>query len=439
MMELYVCARMHRGTLQVASGSLLLGYIVSKITSLMLERSEQQRAIMLRARAMKRIVHESVSDIVPLLQQYIAQVSCLRLPSRYWYHFDNKWKKTQLKDVENEILEDMPAPLKLEIVLLPHEDTFLRLLIAHTRSFDMGPLESIFRQGSPRGTVHLYTVRCGVVECTREAKPPPFDGENYHAEYPFQGRASFHVTGGSLGDLPAELGEDEAPRPEESERMAGHVAQVRDEVKVSTEYTGRAGPPVPGRDNPADFDYSSVDRLDTDTDNHQAPRGSHVAWVQSGSPKEDAAANSRDAGSKGGIGFCGLGKRGTSGDGNAGKGSGQSWRRYKSGPGEAGHFVPKPPHIDPTSGCEVWELSEGGLLGEAHLEALVRSFAPSRPLVPQVREHTLRARPVALYSARTRTHVAIDVVSFEDVLRVVDSLPSLSKRFVALCQEKPPK
>eukprot|EP00899_Mesostigma_viride_P029658 jgi/Mesvir1/9878/Mv22409-RA.1 len=156
-------------TVEVAVGAFVLGFVIAKMTSLMLEAHKKNRQALLRSAAL-----QDFFDAQAAVPDWLRH--------RIITHFDNKWCSKETEALQGEIIDTMPRPLRLELsvewwmakvkpsVLLPHDRAFLRSLLAHAEVHDIKPMETILEQGSSRGTGHLYVICSGVVVCTRDVR-----------------------------------------------------------------------------------------------------------------------------------------------------------------------------------------------------------------------------------------------------------------------------
>eukprot|EP00899_Mesostigma_viride_P029657 jgi/Mesvir1/9877/Mv22408-RA.1 len=416
------------GAFQAAIGAFVLGYIVAKITSLMLDRHERNRRVEVRARALAEFLEQHEFDMPDWMKARIVQC------------FDRKFRATAQEALKAEIMDAMPP-------------------------YDIGPVEPIFTQGSRSGTLHLYVILSGIVMCSKEPKPPSSTVEEGLRDHPLDAHAAmFGRSSGAASrrwsphrsfSVPLEIGHEAQDAQGTSASSAGSERDVSSSYETSRDSSGDQV------DRPAGLELEPSEATRSDGMSPSAqPRLSRVrAFRPFRHSKSRAASTLQDAGkmdqaqlTAGSLlgtrlasEYTGAGRAGSVPhvNGQVATGSAsvssqnecpmssvtsqQAAATQSTTSSREPPIGEEAPQVEEDSLVETWELGAGATLGEANLEAVIRRLDHGHPLARQLRAWAFKQRPLALYSAESRTHVALEVISFEDMLQAMEGFPLMFK------------
>eukprot|EP00899_Mesostigma_viride_P024000 jgi/Mesvir1/4785/Mv11085-RA.1 len=428
-----------KAVVQVAAGTYVMGYLLAEITSLILAAHERGRQSSLRTAAL-----EDFFDA----QEYMPAW----LQRRIIEYYDKKWHSKEIEVLGEEIAENMPSALKLELsvgwwtakvkpsVLLPHDHSFLRALLAHAKEYDLKPMQTILEQGSNRGTGHLYVVLSGVVACVQL---PDEQCKGQHTEPtprpPLERVASSGMTLRSsltLSMLPINLETDLS-----DEGVVGSSQGAEDELFGSNydlprpsvgQASGLGLPPISehleakkGAVTDSEVASSSFWFSDARTSKRQGIGGVMPEDI-SGAPTHnnvlfpgtaEVMGTSDGSLSSGANGWLRarravLGGQLVQSPGAVGLGASQA-EEAASSKGISGGKSDGTVAVErrPETNVSAWELAEGSVLGGSVLQAFLSSW--------DVHEKGKRFRRQSMYTARSQTAVRLSVIPMEDAVETI--------------------
>eukprot|EP00899_Mesostigma_viride_P029664 jgi/Mesvir1/9883/Mv22413-RA.1 len=472
------------GIVQVAVCVFVLRYIAANIVSLILEANAKAHAALVRGTALREFFEAQAAAPDWLVQRIVRHFDRkwrAREREALLAEIDEKLPRNLRLElfVEWWMVKVMPTRL------LPPNRIFLRSLLSHAVLHDVPPLETILEQGSRRGTGHLYIVVAGIVSCTRQPGMGRGGIRRQNNTHARGSRNHTGGGGSSLGKergrpggfsvtleqlpawlfphalpvvgeppgagcalvlqtLPIGMEEEEEDQEEEKEE---EVANEDEKGALNSSEEGMQffpmvqGPSVPpggpslqghrGGNAPASTSQRLVNLREADdmgdqgegtartiTESDSCRRG--LQGVASAKP---ASTGSLVAALEGRV-REGLGSVGEEGPGIHAVADAPAGPRGDSG-GIMMNRVDSSGSL-PGSDCslsapEMWEVAEGGLLGDACLYDLLTTLDVRRAFVPQLREWEVGSRHRSMFSAQTRTPVRLSVVALEDVLETMDA------------------
>eukprot|EP00899_Mesostigma_viride_P024002 jgi/Mesvir1/4787/Mv11087-RA.1 len=353
---------------QVLVGQAFLQYLTVNIVNWVLVQDAKNRRALVQGYAFQSFFDKQANVPDWLTQRIIS-------------HFDRKWRTREREVLQAEISDTLPRHFRLEMSvewwlgkvkptqLLPHDRGFLRALLAHAVRHEIPPYETILEQGSRHGMDHLYIVISGTVECTRE--PGMGSGQRPRDKASSEERKELPSRDELVKVDTGEIATAEEGRPATRTSAWVHGAMEEEPQKRSL-----AG-------------LFSVPDVSSEIARSQRRRANSLDFV-----KEEA----------GQIALV-----------RAGRGSmarGESCGSKRASDDSATHV-------------EMWEVAEGGLLGDACLYDLVASLDVDHPFAPQLQDWVTKNRPRSLFTAHTLTPVRLAVLKLEDVLETMDSFSLL--------------